>query len=192
MYAITILFIRLALGSWTAATFPALSVTPPQCAAQSNPLQRPRRPTRRDRPCSRLWTQWRAAQSHKIGRSSCSDLLLATRAIRSTRTASRSPSMAPTAARCSKRRATWRGVRLDSTAGPTRQRSRRERIQLHARVCSIHGVCGLVDASVAVSALDSLPQASEPDSTVQHGSPISLIRMLLELVLALARKLIGP
>lgn len=67
--------------------------------------------------------------------------------------------------------------------------------QLHARVCSLRGVCTELDASVTVVPPESITQSrstAEPDSTAEGGSPVSLIRMLLELVLALARKLIRP
>jgi hypothetical protein len=66
---------------------------------------------------------------------------------------------------------------------------------VHARVCSVRGVCGLLDASVTVIPAEPIAQsgaAAAADSSAEHGTPISLIRMLLELVLALARKLIGP
>ena len=67
--------------------------------------------------------------------------------------------------------------------------------QLHARVCSLRGVCSDLDASVTVIPAEPPAQsdsAAKPDSTAEGGSPVSLIRMLLELVLALARKLIAP
>ena len=65
---------------------------------------------------------------------------------------------------------------------------------LHARVCSMRGVCGIFDAAVTVIPVDAATPsaASAPDSSAQHQSPISLIRLLLELVLAIARKLITP
>lgn len=65
---------------------------------------------------------------------------------------------------------------------------------VHARVCSLRGLCGQLDAPVTVLPAGPAAQSGapmEPDSTALQRAPISLIRMLLELVLALARKLIG-
>jgi hypothetical protein len=65
---------------------------------------------------------------------------------------------------------------------------------LHVRICTVRGICGVLDAPVTVASAESVVRADTPsasDSTAQRGSPVSLIRMLLELVLALARKLIA-
>ena len=66
---------------------------------------------------------------------------------------------------------------------------------VHARVCSVRGVCGSLDAPVTVIPAEPVTQSgatATPDSTAEGRSPVSLLRMLLELVLALARKLIAP
>ena len=66
---------------------------------------------------------------------------------------------------------------------------------LHVRICSIRGICGSLDAPISVIPAESNADADTPsaaDSTPQGGSPVSLIRMLLELLLALARKLTAP
>lgn len=63
---------------------------------------------------------------------------------------------------------------------------------LHVRICSVRGICGALDAAITVIPAAPKVEAGTPsasDSTTQRGSSASLIRMLLELVLALARKL---
>lgn len=65
---------------------------------------------------------------------------------------------------------------------------------VHALVCSLRGVCGSLDTKVTViPAAPAVPPgvSAEPDSTANQGTPVSLIRMLIDLVIALARRLLG-
>jgi hypothetical protein len=67
--------------------------------------------------------------------------------------------------------------------------------RLRAHVCSIKGICSEIDTAFTIVRADSIapsPLSAAADSSAEGTSSVSLIRMLLQLVLALARKLIGP
>ena len=66
---------------------------------------------------------------------------------------------------------------------------------VHARVCSKRGVCGMLDAPVTVVPVESVLHSdtgATADSTSERQSTYSLLRWLLDLAIAIARRLLRP